>query len=190
MATLAPPRLLTAEEFYKLPDPKHGGKMELVRGEVVVHMPVGGPHGNLAAEVSGELRSFNRLHRLGSVGLEVGFRVARNPDTVLAPDVHFVRAARLPDGRHMPPSFFDGYPDLAVEIVSPDDTAKEVADKVAAYLAARAPRVWVVRPEGQTVTVHTQGGDVRTLGLGDLLTSDDAGFEVDGFELSLDELFA
>ena len=190
MATLAPPRLLTAEEFYKLPDPKHGGKMELVRGEVVVHMPVGGSHGRLALRLGTEFELFDRRHRIGSFGVEVGFRLARNPDLVLSPDVHFVRSSRLADGRHMPPAFFPDYPDLAVEIVSPDDTAKEVADKVAAYLAARAPRVWVVRPEGQTVTVHRQGGDIRTLGLGDVLTSDDAGFEIDGFELALDELFA
>ena len=90
----APPRLLTAEEFYRLPDPPEGGKMELICGKVVIHMPVGGPHGGFAAQICTDLEIFNRKHKIGRVGVEVGFRLAEDPDIVRAPDVHFVRRER------------------------------------------------------------------------------------------------
>ncbi|MGH7754405.1 MAG: Uma2 family endonuclease, partial [Gemmatimonadales bacterium] len=57
--------------------------------------------------------------------------------------------------------FFPGAPDLAVEVLSPDDRPGEVAAKVADYLRAGAQTVWVVDPESRTVTVHTGGGATR-----------------------------
>src|SRR5688572_24308012 len=103
-------RTLTAEEFFRLPDPPEGGKMELVCGRVVTHMPVGGEHGIIALAIGSELRAFATGHSLGQVGVEVGFRLFEVPDTVRAPDAHFVRADRLIDGR-MPRSLYPGYPD-------------------------------------------------------------------------------
>lgn len=190
MTTEAPPRLLTADEFFELPDPPHGGKMELVCGRVVTHMPVGGPHGDLAGYIHLDIGSFVRHRQLGASGMEVGFRLRTTPDTVRAPDVYYVRKVRLPDGKHMPPAFFPGAPDLAVEVVSPDDTSTEVARKVGEYLEAGTTRVWVVDPELQTVVVHRSASLASTLHAGDVLSSDDAGFEVDGFVLALDDLFA
>ena len=190
MATAAPARLLTAEEFCELKEPAHGGKMELIRGEVVIHMPVGGPHGSIALDIGGELRTFVAAHGLGRAGVEVGFRLARNPDVVRAPDVHFVRAEGLADRRSLPPGFFPGPPDLAVEIVSPEDTDREVAEKLGQYLRADTLRVWIVRPEARTLTVHRPDGSARVYGAGDILTSDDAGFAVPGFRLALTEIFA
>ncbi|MCC6388025.1 MAG: Uma2 family endonuclease [Dehalococcoidia bacterium] len=180
---------LTAEEFWKLPGPPHGGKMELVEGEVVIHMPVGGPHSELVIALGAFLLGFARSHGLGPVGTECGFVLARNPDIVFAPDLHFVRSERLIGGK-MPAAFFDGVPDLAVEVVSPDDTDRAVNAKVLAYLAAGTPLVWVVRPEAATVTVHRPNGDAHTYGAGDVLGSADAGFAVEGFSLALAELFA
>ena len=190
MVSPAVPKVVTAEEFYKLPDSPHGGKMELVRGEVIRHAPVGGPHGTFAAELTTGLGLFNRAHKLGNIGLEVGFRIAIGPDTVLSPDVHFVRADRLADGRSMPAAFFPGAPDLAVEIVSPDDTDREVQEKVDAYLAAGTTRVWVVRPRQESVTVHYPDRTTRTFRNGDVLGSPEAAFDVPGFERSLAELFS
>ncbi len=164
--------------------PPHGGKTELVRGEVVTKMPVGGPHGSTASSLVTDLEIFNRQHRLGLMGVEVGFILFRDPDVVRAPDVHFVRTNRLTGGR-MPRGFFDGPPDLAVEIVSPDDTDREIQEKVTDYLAAGAPRVWVVRPELGTVTVHRGDGTARTLSRGATLSSDDAGFDVQGLAISV-----
>ncbi|MBI2765154.1 MAG: Uma2 family endonuclease [Chloroflexi bacterium] len=181
-------KLLTADEFYALPDPPEGGKMELIRGEVVTHMPAGGPHGDTALAIGAALRAFVHAHRLGRTGVEVGFRLSRDPDTVRAPDVHFVRAERLTDGR-MPSAFFPGCPDLAVEVVSPDDTDAEMNKKLGQYLEASTPRVWIVRPEQETVTVHRPGGDAHTYASGDVLTSDDAGFAQPGFELLVSTIF-
>lgn len=189
MTTPVATRLLTAEEFYCLPDSPEGGKMELLRGEVVRHMPVGGPHGHHVIVLGTEFTLFNRRQRVGDFGGEVGFILARNPDVVRAPDVHFVRRERLPLGT-MPPGFFDGAPDLAVEVVSPGDTDQEVAAKLADYALGGTPRVWVVRPLLKTITVHRADGTARTYGPGDRLDSDAAGFSVDGFELDLDAFFA
>lgn len=188
MTTETAIQLLTAEEFYALPDAPHGGKMELICGRTVTHLPVGRPHSRMAGRVYSRLDRFVEAHRLGEVGLELGFVLGRNPDVVRAPDVHFVRRERLPDD----PSaggFIEGAPDLAVEVTSPGDRDNEVIQKLGQYQDAGAPRVWVVRPEFRTVTVHYLHEDPHTFKDGDVLTSHDAGFEVEGFELAVTELF-
>ncbi len=181
-------QLLTAEAFLALPDAPHGGKMELIRGRTVTHMPVGGPHSELTILVATELSLFARPHKLGAVGAECGFVLSRNPDTVRAPDVHFVRMSRLPSGR-MPRGFFDGPPDLAVEVISPDDTDRELVEKLMQYQRAGVSRAWVVRPEARTITVHYPEGNAHTFEPGATLTSHDAGFEVEGFALDVGALF-
>ena len=179
---------LSADEFYELPDPPEGGKMELVRGRVVTHMPVGGEHGFVALNIGSELRAFALKHALGVVGVEVGFRLFEVPDTVRAPDAHFVGRDRLIGGR-MPRTFYPGYPDLAVEVVSPDDRDSEVDQKLREYLDGGTPRVWLVRPDSRTVAVHTPDGMARTFAADDVLRSADAGFAVDGFELPVSRIF-
>ena len=181
--------LVTAEQFWELPEPRDGGKMELVRGEVVCMSPVGYQHGEVAGAVSAALRPFARKHRLGGVGVEVGFRVAGSPDTVLAPDAHFLARERVPTGSDAS-RFVEGAPTLAVEVVSPNDRDIDVQAKVEAYLAAGSERVWVTRPEQQSVTVYRPDGTARIFHAGDVLTSEDAAFAVDGFELAVAEIFA
>jgi Uma2 family endonuclease len=182
------PALLTADEFWQLPDPPHGGRLELVEGRVIEHMPVGERHGAIAAELALALGSFVKRHRLGRLDLETAYRVARNPDTVLAPDLAFRAADRIQG----PPSdrYVDGAPTLAIEIMSPEDREADVARKIQAYLDAGASRVWIVRPRNRTITVHRPGGDAHTYTERDTLASDDAAFPVPGFELPLAALFA
>jgi Uma2 family endonuclease len=178
--------LLTAEEFARLPEPEEGGKMELVDGKVVCMTPVGEQHGRRAIRLGGALDEFVEAHGLGYVGVEIGFRVGHDPDTVVAPDVVFV--AQDP-GRPETSTYIDGPPTLAVEIMSPDDRELEVSAKVRRYLEAGTHRVWIMRPGERTITVHRPGGDSHTYGIDDTLTSDDAGFSVAGFELPLREAF-
>lgn len=180
-------KLLTAEEFFALPDPPEGGKMELVDGRVITMSPVGRQHGKLAIKLGGSLSSFAESHDLGEVAAETGFRLFGERQLVRAPDVSFVASPQLSDAAE--DGFIDGPPTLAVEVISPDDRDSEIATKLAEYLAAGAQRVWIVRPQNKSVMVCRPNGDAHIHGLGDTLTSDDAGFGVEGFELPLGELF-
>ncbi len=183
-------RLLTAEEFFKLPDPEEGGKMELVCGRVVTYMPVSGKHGTRALWIGRRLGDFADRHRLGEVGVEIGVLVRRSPDTVRAPDVAFFSGDAMPAEGLPEEGFVPFAPTLAVEVVSPDDLDRDVAAKVDDYLAAGVERIWIVRPKRKTVTVYQHGGTARVVGEDGVLTSDDAAFTAEGFELGLAELFA
>ena len=73
---------------------------------------------------------------------------------VRAPDVAFVRKERLPAGG-IPKVFVELAPDLAVEIISPSETAADIRDKVADYLAAGTPLVLVAYPSRREIVAHT-----------------------------------
>ncbi len=145
-------------------------------------------HGYMSFELGFALRSFAGHHQLGRVTGEGGYILSRDPDTVRAPDVGFISAGRL-SGPLPPGEYFQGAPDLAVEVVSPDDRDSDVAEKIALWLSAGALRVWEVRPRTRTVTVHRPGTPPATLRAGDTLTSDDAAFSVDGFALLVGSIF-
>jgi Uma2 family endonuclease len=123
--------------------------------------------------------------RLGEVfTAETGFVLRRDPDTVRAPDVAFVRAERVPQARV--PGFPAMAPDLVAEVVSPYDRAVEVSGKALAWLDAGVRLVWVVDPENRTVTVHRPGGTTVLRGR-DQLSGEDV---LPGFALPLEELWA
>lgn len=86
---------MTAEEFWSLPG--DGKWQSLVRGEVVEEMPPGGLHGVVASEVLVRLHAWSRGGPRGRVGVESGFVLGRNPDTVRGPDVFYVASDRVPD---------------------------------------------------------------------------------------------
>lgn len=182
-------QLLTADEFARLPEPEGGSRMELVEGKVVMTPPPGAQPGKRTNRISSRLTAFVEAHALGEVLPEIGFRLQRDADVVRAPDSSFVAAARVPDSG-LPDGYIDGAPDLAVEVVSPHDSAREILEKVGGYLDAGAARVWVVRPATRTVTVYNSGGEATTLRSGATLTSAHAGFAIEGFALTIDELFA
>lgn len=180
--------LLTADEFWDLQEPPHGGRVELVAGKVVTEMPVGRLHAKLAARLARWLGDFVARGQLGEVHVELGHLTTREPDSVRAPDVSFVNARTLKgmadDG------FVDSSPTLAIEVISKSDREADIAAKVEEYFDSGAERVWIVRPRNRTVTVHRPGGDAHTYTRGDVVTSADAAFASDGFELRLEDLFA
>src|SRR5262245_10966670 len=105
-------RLMTADELMRLPG--DGQRHELVRGELRTMPPAGWEHGCESTEIAASLAPFVRRHGLGRVaGADTGFWLTRNPDTVRAPDVAFVRRERLPSGEASR-GYFPGAPDLAV----------------------------------------------------------------------------
>jgi Uma2 family endonuclease len=148
--------------------------------------PSGAEHGGVVMNLSVLLATHMKKRRLGQVlGAETGFVLTRNPDTVRGADISFVRASRIPkDG--LPKSFWVGAPDLAVEVLSPDDRPKDVAEKVEDYLAAGALLVWVVNPKRKTVTVHEPMSGAVVLHASDVL---DAGTVVRGFKCKVSDIF-
>jgi Uma2 family endonuclease len=161
--------ITTAEQLLKAGDI---GRCELVRGELRMMSPSGYPHGRFTARLAKLLANFVDERRLGEIaGAETGFLTERDPDTVRAPDAAFVRAARLVNAPRR--GYFPGAPDLAVEVLSPDDTATEVLAKTQEWLDAGATEVWLVDPEREVVTIHRAAAPMRTLGKTDVILSDD-----------------
>jgi Uma2 family endonuclease len=120
------------------------------------------------------------------VGAETGFKIESNPDTVLDPDVAFVRQERVLQ-MGQTERFWPGAPDLAVEVLSPSDTVYEVDEKVAAWLAAATPLIWVLNPKQRTIHVHRPGASVRVVLESDLLDGQEI---IPGFHTSVSEIFA
>lgn len=176
--------LLTAEAFLDHPD--DGERSELVRGEIVREPLPGYGHASVAATLCFHLRRFVRQERLGRVVGEAGFVLERGPDTVRGPDVSFVAAAR-DAARPAGEGFFEGAPDLAVEILSPSNRRREMSEKVLDYLAAGARLVWIVDPRKRTVTVHAAEARPRHLTEEDRL---DGGDVLPGFSLAVGRIFA
>ena len=143
----------TADEFMALPlDLK---RYELVRGRLVEVPVTGFKHGVIEINIVLLLGQHVRRRRLGQLTPgDAKHLLERDPDTMRQPDVAFIRAERLP-----PPVEWEAYgrvvPDLAVEILSPGNTAAEMRDKVAEYLRVGVRLVWIVDPDTETVTIHT-----------------------------------
>ena len=128
--------LLTAEELLRLPGT--GYRYELVKGELIKMPPAGAEHGGVSIKIASRLNVYVEAHKLGAVfAAETGFWLRRDPDTVRAPDAAFLTQERLSEGR-LPKGYFEGAPDLVVEVVSPNDTASEVQAKVEDWLRAGA----------------------------------------------------
>ena len=140
-----------------------GKRTELVEGELVVMGPAGGRHGRIANIISYFLTQFSRDRQWGLVfAAETGFLLRRAPDTVRAPDVAFVSSERLGTGE-APAGFLELAPDLAVEVVSPSDSAADVQGQVEDWLGAGTQLVWVVYPDTRSVTVYRSLHEVEVL---------------------------
>lgn len=131
--------------------------------------PTGPAHGRIDNKIGRRLGTFVEQGKLGEVYTNTGFILARAPDVVRAPDEAFVSAAKL--ASHPPPQegFWEVAPDLAVEVVSPNDTADEIGGKVADYLVAGVQLIWIIYPRLKQVHVYMAGTDPRVLSGDDVL---------------------
>jgi Uma2 family endonuclease len=177
---MAAKTLLTVEQFELLPD--DGMRHELDEGELIVMPSPFGEHGQIQLATGSILRSFVRSRSLGLVFVETGFRLSR--DTVRGPDVSFVRAERASslDLKKR----FECAPDLAIEIISPSETAADIAHKVRQYLQAGST-VWLVYPDDRAVHVFETSKNARVLEGDDLLEAPNL---LPGFSVRVSELFA
>ena len=177
-----PPGTATEQDVIDI-EARESRLCELVDG-VLVEKTVGYYESYLAVQLGYFLAGFVRRHRLGVVAGEAGM-MRLSAGLVRIPDVSFVSWTRLP-GRRVPRvPIADLAPDLAVEVISPSNTAREMERKLQDFLAAGVRLVWYVYPEPQEIHVYTADShDVLTieqeLSGGDVLP---------GFVLPLRQLF-
>ncbi len=177
-------RLVMAEELERMP--QNDAHVELVKGEIVKMSPAGHEHGEIAGRIFAAIFAFVRQQRLGKVyAAETGFVLSRNPDTVRAPDAAFVSTERAVQQTRRQ-GFFVGAPDLAVEVVSPEDTVEELDTKIVEYLEAGTKLVWIAHPRTRTIAVYPSLDQVRVLTANDTL---DGGAVLPGFAVAVKEIF-
>ena len=150
-------RLLTADEFLRLCE-RGLVKGELIKGVIYETVSAGGEHSEVAAVLSSAMVTHVRPLRLGRISTsDAGVLLERNPDTVREADVAYFSAETLPLDVKVR-GFYEVVPDLVVEVVSPNDRPREIADKVAMWLSHGVRLVWVVYPSARTVAAHTADG--------------------------------
>jgi Uma2 family endonuclease len=155
MVAMAATTLLTSDQFLAMPEEfdQHGNRIkdELIGGEVVKMPPASLLHDLIKNRIHELLMDYLRANpQLGLKSLvEIG-TVVTDADAFI-PDVSVVMRSLLPGTTRV----FQGSPHLAIEVVSPSDTAKHLKRKVSSYLQGGAKSVWIVFPEDRSVMIHT-----------------------------------
>ena len=176
---------MNPDDLLRLPGGEH---FELVNGAPVEKKPIGAKSSETTIALAVFLGAFVRQNQLGHVyDGQTGFHCfADDPDRVRKPDLSFVAAGRLP-GEKSPDGCIRLAPDLAVEVVSPNDLYSEVDLKVNEYLAAGVPLIWIINPDTKTVHIRRADGSSAVLTEADLLSGESV---VPGFACRVGELFA
>ena len=172
---------MTAEEFMNIDDDSH--RHALIKGELLT-MPL--PqflHARIVANLIMILAAYVKANRLGVVYGETGYHLERDPDTVLGPDMSFVSNERVEWGDD---GYYQGPPDLAIEVLSPSNRKGYVERKLAIYLETGTRSVWLVDPWRRTVEVISSLDNRRMLHEDDELVDD----TVPGFRVKVSEIFA
>jgi Uma2 family endonuclease len=182
-------KLYSVEEFWEIAHLLENDEMRLELVEGVIHKmpPAGGEHGEIGANLLIEIGTHIRQHQLGHVTTaETGYILFTNESgkpTVRAPDVGYISYARMPD--RLPPTYIPLPPDLAVEVVSPNDGAEEIESKINSYLRAGVRMIVFVYPASRIVNVH-QGNTITRLSGDDVI---DFGDVLPGFSLKVSAIF-
>jgi Uma2 family endonuclease len=175
-------RRYTPEDLLAMPD---GKDYELVDGRLV-ERNMGAESSEVGGNLYFQLRLFSRDRDLGTVWpADNGYQCfAHAPGRVRKPDVSFVRRGRLP-GDVAPKGWVRIAPDLAVEVVSPGDTAEDLEEKLEDYRRAGVPLVWVIYPRARKARVFRPDAPPEELAEGDVLSGEDV---LPGFRCPLREI--
>ena len=162
------------------------GRSELVEGELRMMSPAGGRHGRVAMNCGRLLANHVEEHKLGvAYAAETGFVLARDPDTVRAPDVAFVSAARLSEIDDES-GFVPFAPDLAIEVISPSDSFSAVEEKAFSWLSAGTRLVLLVDPANEIVHVYRAANEIAVFAKGDTFSASDV---VTDWQVTVAKLF-
>ncbi|MBI3467412.1 MAG: Uma2 family endonuclease [Planctomycetes bacterium] len=178
-------KLISKDEFERLPDAFK--RYEVEHGELVEVEPMGNLESSIAVFLG--YLFFAHLNDPTSrevMGPEARFRLARDPDVIRGCDVSYVPRDRMPGGR--PESGVGDYvPALAVEIISPSNTAASIAQRLDEWFAAGVQLLWIIYPQQKCVYVYPSPTDCTILRAGQTL---DGGSALPGLRIPIDELLA
>ena len=183
MTTELPAEPITPHDLLAMPN---GDDYELVNGELVErHM--GAESSWIASKLIGLIYLWCQGRLPGHLfTTDCGYQCfPDDSERVRRPDVSFIRCGRFL-GERVPRGYIRISPDLAVEVISPNDLASEIAVKVEEYLEAGVPLVWVISPDAETVTVHRADGTVTKLHTADELSGENV---LPEFRCQVSELF-
>jgi Uma2 family endonuclease len=176
-----PTDLLTWEAFVQIPD--DAMHRELIDGELIVLPPPILRHTTIAMNAAKALLPLD-VPAVGRVMVEAGYKLTDRPPTWIQPDVSVLSTARFNDVDA--DGYFQGSPELAIEVVSPSETARDLKRKVALFLAHGCLAVWVIDPRTEHVKVYLPGGTTFTKTLQETLTTPDP---LGPFEIPVASLF-
>jgi Uma2 family endonuclease len=173
-----------------LPLPPRGEELyETVNGHRRGILPMGAYAGLVASILVGCLNEFALKNKLGLAVVEVLFRLRADPKLERRPDVAFVSYGKLPDPV-LPaedPAAWDVVPNLAIEVVSPTNTADEIVEKIEEYFQTGVELVWVIYPKQRLVYAYQSTTQLRILREPDML---DGAAVLPGLQLKVIDLFA
>jgi len=185
VTTTPPPRVWTEAELEALPE--NGFVQEVVNGELVMSPKNTWFHGRICTRLLFALETFNRAHRLGAVlDSSTGFWMFNR--NCRAPDVSFVPKTRLAALGFKPNEkrFFPGAPDLAVEVLSENNTRAEIDARLKDFFGSGTRIAWVIDPDKQQVELCHSPIDRQLIGPGGLLEGEDL---LPGFQFPIADLF-
>jgi Uma2 family endonuclease len=167
MVPMKIPKQATVHDLLQMP--KDGRIYELVDGEILVS-PAGMRHGEVAGKILAIVATFLDRYPIGKVYTPDTGIVLPNGN-VRAPDVMFIRNEKLPQGKS-PEGFGELVPDLSIEVLSPNDSLKEVGRKIGELLECGVQLVWLVDPKAETVTVYRSLSDTQHFTTAQTITAD------------------
>lgn len=163
-------KLYTAEDLWAMPGDE---PWELWDGELRRVPGAGDRSTRTALAIGSDLLAYERQHGVGmATGSDGSFVLSVDPDTVVVPAAAFVRWERLPD-RDDRAKYIRAAPDLVVEVQSPTDEPKDMAEKRGLYSRAGVALGWWVDPEKRAVTVYRLGQEPVVLTEEETLDGDD-----------------
>jgi Uma2 family endonuclease len=168
--------------------PVHGDALyEIVDGQYVELPPMSSYSVRIVSVLVAFLEMHARTNHLGRAVGEMLFPLGANEKSRRRPDVAFVSYKRWAEDRPLPRTDpWEVIPELAVEVMSPNDLAEELRQRIADYLRLGVLQVWVVYPGPSLVDVFQGGGGIRTLTRADDLNGGDF---LPGFRLPMATVF-
>jgi Uma2 family endonuclease len=183
MNMLLAERRFTAEELLAMPNNEG---IELLDG-ILVESKMGAQAGRTAQNVNRIIDNFALERQSGMVfPPDAGYQIfPESPNRIRKPDGSFIKRGRLPDDR-APKGYITIVPDLLIEVVSPNDEAIEVEQKIADFLRVNVPLMWILYPDIKSVYVFRHGGAITRLTAADTITGEDV---LPGFTCRVETFF-